>query len=84
MCRQNTQQRLFTTQMAKDITRIKADNETIRMELMELASRIDARNPGTKSAAGLLPIGTEYEYQTVNEALQEKGLFEEMASSFFF
>ncbi len=70
--------------MAKDITRLKADNETIRLELMELASRVDARSPGTKSAAGLLPIGYEDEYQRVNEALQERGLFEEMVSSIFF
>ncbi len=92
MHRQSSQHRLFTTlddlvavteQMAKDITRLKVDNETIRMELVELASRIDMRNPGTKSAAGVLPIGNEGEYRRVNEALQEGGLFEEMVRSIF-
>ncbi len=72
-----------TEQMARDITRLKADNETIRMDFMELASRIDARNPGTKSAAGLLPIGNEGEYRMVNEALQDGGLFEDMVRSIF-
>ncbi len=69
--------------MAKNITRLKVDNETIRMELIEVATRIDMRNPGTKSAAGLLPMGNEGEYRRVNEALQEGSLFEEMERSFF-
>ncbi len=71
-------------QSARDITRLKADNETIRIELMELASRIDVRKPGITSAAGLLPVGDEGEYRRLNEALQEGGLFEEMVRSIFF
>ncbi len=60
---------------------MKADYQTLLLELLELASRVDAWNPATKSAAGLLAIGNEEVYQRVNEAFQEGRLFEEMASS---
>ncbi len=93
MFRQTTQQRLFSTldhivavveKMSKDIKKLKADNRTLRLELPELASRVDSRNPATKSAVGLLPIDNEEDYQRVNEALQEEGLFEEMVCSVYF
>ncbi len=70
--------------MSRDIKKLKADNQTLRLELLELASRVDARNPATKSAVDLLPIGNEEDYQRVNEALQEEGLFEEMVCSVYF
>ncbi len=57
--------------MSKDINQLKTDNQTLRLDLRELASRVDARNPATKYSAGLLSIGNEDDYQRVNEALQE-------------
>ncbi len=39
--------------------------------------------PATKSAAGLLPIGNEEDYQRVSEALQEGCLFEEIVQFTF-
>ncbi len=70
--------------MSKDINKLKADNQTLRLELLKLVPRTDAWNPATKTAVGLLPIDSEEDYQRVNEALQEEGLFEEMVCSVYF
>ncbi len=69
--------------MSKDIKKLKADNQTLRLELLKLVPRTDAWNPATKTAVGLLPIGNEEDYQRVNETLQEEGLFEEMVCSVY-